>query len=227
MPDYIPSKEPAKVAWLRNFSQWLVADNCANALAHGLTWEEACWFYTGVLQTTLALLNAREKQAAARGATAHKNDALGAALAFARDLAQRIQLDPNTTDQDRGNAGLTIPGVNPAKSSAADVRTLTPPLLHLDFSVRQQVTIHWGPNPQDERHNARPHGVIGCEIQYHRGGLPVSEAAWQPLDTDTESPYVHTLHESEPTTCAYRARYLGKQLKHGPHGAPAVCTVSV
>lgn len=34
-----------------------------------------------------------------------------------------------------------------------------------------------------------------------------------PLDTDTDSPLIHTIHESEPTTYAYRARYLGKKLR--------------
>ena len=104
---------------------------------------------------------------------------------------------------------------------------MTPPMVHLDFSIRQQITVHWGPNPQDERHNGRPAGVIGCEIQVHQGGLPASESDWTVLDTDTDSPLVHTVHEDEPTTFAYRARYIGKDLKHGPFGNPAVCTVSV
>ncbi len=51
MADYIPSKEPAKLAWLLNFGRWLVADGFAHALAHGLTQEEACEFYFGVLQS--------------------------------------------------------------------------------------------------------------------------------------------------------------------------------
>lgn len=216
MSDYIPSKEPAKVLWLWNFATWLIEDDFANAQAHGLTKEEACGFYMMVSQTTMALLSAREARGAARGTAAAKNDALGAALALARDFAQRIQLNPNTTDQDRGEAGLTIRDDKPTKSTADDVLSITPPDIHLDFSIRQQVTIHWGPNPQDERHNGKPHGVIGCEIQYHRGGIPTDNADWRQLDTDTDSPYIHTLHESTPITYAYRARYLGKKLKHGP-----------
>ena len=46
-----------------------------------------------------------------------------------------------------------------------------------------------------------------------------------PLNADTDS-LIQTLHESEPTIYAFRARYLGKKLEHGPHGA-AVYTVSV
>jgi hypothetical protein len=167
------------------------------------------------------------QQAVAKASTATKNNALGAAIALSRDFAQRIQLDPNTTDQDRGEAGLTIRDATPSPTAADNVLATTPPLLQLDFSIRQQITIHWGPNPQDERHNGRPAGTIGCEIQVHKGGLPALESDWTLLDTDSDSPYVHTVHEDIPTTYAYRARYVGKKLKHGPHGDPAVCTVSV
>ena len=127
----------------------------------------------------------------------------------------------------RAEAGLTIRDTARTKSSDDDILTITPPMVHLDFSVGQQITIHWGPNPQDERRNGRPQGVVGCEIQVHRGGLPEHEAEWQILDTDTNSPYVDMVHEDTPTTYAYRARYLGKRQKHGAHGDPAVCTVSV
>jgi len=58
MADYIPSREPDKVAWLWNFANWLTADDGVHALAHGLTWEEACGFYSTVMQATMARLNA-------------------------------------------------------------------------------------------------------------------------------------------------------------------------
>ncbi len=68
---------------------------------------------------------------------------------------------------------------------------------------------------------------MGCAIQYHRGGLPAQESEWAVLENDTDSPLVHTVHENQPTTFAYRARYIGKDLKHGPYGNPVECTVSV
>jgi hypothetical protein len=49
MYDYIPSKEPAKILRLWNIAKWLTADNGANTLAHGLTWEKACGFYSAVI----------------------------------------------------------------------------------------------------------------------------------------------------------------------------------
>ena len=35
------------------------------------------------------------------------------------------------------------------------------------------------------------------------------------------------VNETTPVTFAYRARYVGKNLKYGPYGDPVVCTVSV
>jgi len=223
MAGYIPTSDAEKIAWLANFNTWAAA----HGTTHGLSPAEVAELNTETTDAETAYTEHVAAQDAARGATANKNTVMGQAIAVARDLAQRIQHDPNTTDQDRADAGLTVPDHTPTKSDEDEILTVTPPMLHLDFSIRQQVTIHWGPNPQDERNNGKPHGVVGCEIQYHRGGLPADEADWKPLDTDTDSPYVHTLSESEPTTYAYRARYLGKKLKHGPHGDPVVCTVSV
>ena len=220
---YIPDIEAEKIVWLENFNNWVAA----NGATHGLSATEITELDTKKGAADTAFTANVAAQDAARGATANKNNLLGDVIAYARDLAQRIQHDPNTTDQDRGNAGLTIPDDDPSKSDPDDILSVTPPDVHLDFSIRQQVTVHWGPTPQDERRNGRPHGVVGCEIQYHKGGIPTNEEGWLPLDTDTNSPYVHSLHESAPATYAYRARYLGKKLKHGPYGDPAVCTVSV
>ena len=56
---------------------------------------------------------------------------------------------------------------------------------------------------------------------------PADKAQWTAQEIDTESPIIHTINETTPTTYAYRARYVGKNLKFGPYGDPAVCTVSV
>jgi len=56
------------------------------------------------------------------------------------------------------------------------MNTIPAPLLLLDFSQRRQVTAHWGPNPSDENHNARPPKTIGCQVQVARGGIPTDES---------------------------------------------------
>ena len=68
---------------------------------------------------------------------------------------------------------------------------------------------------------------VGCEVQTARGGIPAAESQWVTIEVDTESPVIHVVADTTPTTYAYRARYVGKNLKFGPFGDPAICTVSV
>lgn len=223
MPDYIPTNEAEKIMWLANFATWLTA----NGATHGFTPAEIAAFNAAVADASTAVTDNVTAQAAAKAATAIKNTALAAAIEIARDDAQRLQNDPNTTNGDRGAAGITIPDTIPTPTPASDVLTIPPPLLLLDFSVRRQVTVHWGTNPGNEHQNRRPAGTMGCQIQAALGGIPATESGWVVLDTDTESPLIHTIHEDVPTTYAYRACYVGKNLKLGPFGDPVVCTVSV
>lgn len=53
------------------------------------------------------------------------------------------------------------------------------------------------------------------------------KSARRVLETDTDSPCIHNVSETAPTTIAYRVRYIGKNLKLGPYGDPAECTVTL
>jgi hypothetical protein len=223
MSGYIPKSEAEQILWLTNAATWLTA----HGATHGFTAPEITAFSTAVGDASTAVTNNVTAQAAAKASTAAKNTALGAAIALARDNAQRLQNDPTMTDEERAAAGLTVRDPTKTPTPPDDVMTIAPPLLLLDFSIRRQVTVHWGPNPSNERQNGRPSGTIGCQVQTARGGIPAEESAWVALEIDTESPIIHTVNETAPTTYAYRARYVGKNLKMGPFGDPAVCTVSV
>ena len=223
MADYIPVNASKKMDWIRNFNTWVAA----HGTAHGISTAEAAELDTRTDTATTAFMENVAARGAARAATAQKNDRINEVVTLIRNLGQRIQNARNTTDQDRGEAGLTIRDTHTRSSDYEAILIITPPSVHLDFSSRQQVTIHWGHSPQNERRNGRPHGVVGCEIQYHEGGLPDHADDWRPLNTSSESPFVHIIQESTATTYAYRVRYLGRKLIHGPFGAPAVCTVSV
>ena len=255
MPDYIPSKETDKLVWLFAFGNWLTEDGGVHALAHGITVDQAVDYYLAVVQTSQAIMDATEKQALARAATAHKHAAIGQAVATARDYAQKLQHDPTMTDADRAAAGITVPDATQTAASADAVAALEPPLLLLDFHLRHQVTIHWGPNPGNEHQNAKPHGVMGCEIQYARGALPQEESGWTSLGLDTDSPLLHHIESGTSGTgngvphpietggkqgqtrtrasfgsvpvFLYRARYVDKKLRYGNFGDPVECTVNV
>ena len=223
MPDYIPSTDIDKVMWLNQFSNWLLA----NGATHGFTVPEVDAMRDAATVASEAYTDLETARAAARAATATKNDALGAAIAMARADAQRLQNWPTTTDADRAAAGISIDDGQPSPASPEAILTVPAPLILLDFSVRRQVTIHWGQNPANENLNARPAGVIGCQIEYATGGIPAEESAWRILETDPDSPCIHSVLENAPTTIAYRARYVGKNLKLGPYSDPAVCTVTL
>ena len=198
-----------------------------NGAAHGFTPAEITAFQTEVGAAQTALNTHIVAQDAARAATIAKNEAIGTAIATGRDYAQKLQHDLSMTDADRAAAGLTVPDTPGSPTSADTVAELEPPLLLLDFGIRHQVTIHWGPNPDNERRNAKPAGVMGCEIQYAKDQLPAEDTGWITLGLDTESPLLHHVAETTPTTFYYRARYVDKKLNYGNYGDPVKCTVSV
>jgi len=223
MADYIPSGEAAKIRWLSRFTPWFGT----YGMSYGFTVDEVCALVFTVMQARLVAASTAEKEVAYRAGVVVKREAAGAAIARSRDFVRRLQAQPGMTDAVRAEAGITVPDTTKTAESPDAVEELTPPEVVLDWSKRQRVTLHFGPNPQDEHHNAKPAGVHAAQIQYHRGGLPEHEADWLTLDIDSASPYIHVVHEDEPTTYAYRACWVSKHLKRGPYGDPAVCTVSV
>ena len=226
MPDYIPHSDADKILWLNNFAGWLTA----NGSLRGFYPEEIVAMNTLAANASTSWANHNAQQAAAHTATVAKNMNIAAAIELARQDAMRLQSNPHVTDADRAAAGITVRDETPSEGgggAGGDILTIAPPLLLLDFSIRRQVTVHWGPNPSNEHENARPAIALGCQIQAARGGIPADESLWVPLDIDTDSPYVHVVTETTPTTYAYRARYVNRKLKYGPFGDPAVCTVSV
>lgn len=223
MPDYIPQREAEAIIWLTNFNTFVQA----NGPEFGLTPAQMADLQTAVNDLAAGLINVADAEASFRSAVAAKNANKADAITLARQIAQFLQNNPSMTDAERGQAGLTIPDTIPTPGSGADIPALPPPLLLLDFSQRNQVTIHWGTNPGDERQNAKPSGVLGVQIDWARGGIPANESSWAALDRDTASPYVASFTESTSITVAFRARWIGKDLSTGPAGDPVTCSLTV
>ena len=227
MSDYIPTKDLDRIAWLLHFGRWLTDNGGANALAHGITWAQAFECHSQAGQAASAVTEAYIVLNEARAATVNKDQAIGKAEATARAHPQKLQHDLDLTDAERAAAGITVPDTDKTSTKPDTVAELEPPLLLLDFHIRHQVSIHWGPNPANERQNAKPRGVLGCEIQYARGGVPADETGWTSLGLDTDSPLLHQVTETVPSTFYYRARYVDKKLHYGNFGDPVECTVTV
>jgi hypothetical protein len=221
--DYIPRDEAGRILWLLHFAGWMTTYGAA----HSFLPAEIAALNTDVGAAGTSVTNTVDKEADFRAAVVAKQNAIADAIHLAREDVRRLQADPTMTDTDRAAAGITVADATATDASAATVHELTPPVCAPDWSKRLQVTIHFGINPHDEHRNARPAGTLGAQIQYHRGGIPALEADWANLDIDTDSPYIHIIHEDVPTTYAYRACWVDKKLNHGPYGDPAVCTVSV
>ena len=104
MRDYIPGDDAGKILWLENFRSWLTAYGAT----HGFTPAEISAFVTASGAASFAVTNNQTSQALARSTTAAKNTAIAAAIALARDDAQRIQTYPTTTDAERAAAGHDV-----------------------------------------------------------------------------------------------------------------------
>jgi hypothetical protein len=220
---YIPDDDMGKLLWFQAFNTWFQA----HGAAHGFSPADIAELTAKTAEFDAAIVANEKAKAASKAATAGKNAARAALATLARQHAQRLQTDRTMTDGERAAAGLTVPDTTPTPTDREAIFAIVPPLLLLDFSIRRQVTIHWGPNPGNERNNARPAGVFGCDIQCARGGEPEDEAGWMQIDISTKSPSTHHVQDTVPTTYAYRARYIAKTGKRGPFGDPATCTVSV
>jgi len=223
MADYIPSGEAAKIRWLSRFTPWFGT----YGMSYGFTVDEVCALVFTVMQARLVAASTAEKQRALRAAVVMKRHGIADTVSLVRGCVKRLQADPAMTDADRADAGIAVPDTKPTATDPQAIRAIPRPLLELDWSVPLQVMVHFGFNPHNEHENARPDGTQGVHIQYCRGGIPEHEADWNDLDSDTQSPYIHIVHEDEPTDYAYRVCWVSKHLKRGPYGDPAVCTVSV
>ena len=221
--DYIPTTEAERIAWLKRFDTWMQA----NGASYGFTPAELAEIHTLVTAAETAHENCKVLEITYRAGVQQKKHTLADALTEARADVKRLQAAPNMTDEVRAEAEITVPDETPTTTSADAVEEITPPETVLDWSKRQRVTVHYGLNPHDENHNGKPDGIIGAQIQFHRGGIPEHEADWQILDIDSASPYVHVVHEDVPTSYAYRACWVDTRRNKGPYGDPAVCTVSV
>jgi len=221
--DYIPSDDKGRLGWLANLDAYLVA----HGLARGFSAGEIAAFtaQNGIFSGDFVA--SETAKAAARAAVQTKNTSLRATIKLARSYVMRLQAFPATTDADRAAARVTVPDRTPTQPDPDYMNAIPPPLLLLLFGQRGQVTGRWGPNPGDENHNGRPERVIGCEIQVARGGIPTDPSVWTALQISPQSPFVFVMPDTVPTTYAFRARYVGKNLKFGVFCDPVVCTISV
>jgi len=180
----------------------------------------------------------------ARGKKERKEETRDDAEKLARTITGMLQANPAMTDQQRKQFRITVADKKPSVHSPDFILHVPPPLISLDFSQRQQVTIHFGPTPENERLNAKPEGVAGAKIWFHVvSPLPQEAKAkdmgkfletlsyqewheWFFLADDTNSPYVHIVETNVPVTVEYKAQWFDTRMRLGAFGDPVKVTVT-
>ncbi len=219
---YIPDQDDAFEAWFSAYLQYAAA----NAVALGLTPAQVLEIQTAKIVWSLSYSNALAVKNTYQAAVETKDEKREAGETVIRKYTGMIQKRPETTDAQREGLGITVPDREPTPTDPNLILQEPPPLSLVDTSQRLQATIHFGPNPSDERQNPKPYFVLGAEIWYHLGPAPTEVTAYQLLALDTNSPYVHSFGGLTAVTVTYRLRWLDKLGRPGPFGDPVTVTIS-
>ena len=144
-------------------------------------------------------------------------------------LTNYIQGRKETTDALRGALGITVPDREPTPLDPTAITRVNPPILWADTSKPRIVTLHFGPNPQDERRNHKPVEAYGARIWVVEGGPPATPGGWDALawawsGDDTHSPYTYSPNRAG--TFSFRAQWFDRLMNLGPLGDPITCMVT-
>jgi hypothetical protein len=221
MPDYIPRTDPAFDAWFQTYTQYAVT----NAVFLGLTPAQAMEIQTAQTDWSLAFSSLAAARNAYQGATQSKDEKREAGETVIRRYTGVIQARPETTDAQRQGLGITVPDREPTPLDPGRILQEPPPLVKVDTDQRLQATIHFGPNPQDERKNPKPEIAHGAEIWFCLGPAPAAVTAYELLALDTNSPYVHAFTGVAAVTVTYRLRWVDRLGRPGPFGDPVTVTI--
>ncbi|MBN1518080.1 hypothetical protein JXA32_16070 [Candidatus Sumerlaeota bacterium] len=224
MPDFIPQQDAEFDEWLAGYNTYAQANGARLGLDEGQLLELA-GANTNFHDSLVSLLASK---ATTRGWTVTKNENKSDAKDVVRALTRIIQANPATTDADRRALGITVADEKPTVGGGAQLdAAIASPLIRLDWSQRGQITIHFGPNPANERENGLPRGMKGAKLWYAWGGIPENEDDWRWLGDDTNSPYTHNIPADKAGVVAYKAQYFDARMNLGPFSDPATATVTV
>ncbi len=220
--NYIPNQDPAFDAWFQNYQQYAVA----NAVALGLTPAQALEIQTAKINWSLGYSNLISARNAYQGAQEIKDEKREAGEGVIRKYTGMIQKRPETTDAQREGLGITVPDRQPTPLDPGWILQEPPPIVLVDTKQRLQATIHFGPNPSDERKNPKPEFVHAAELYYSFGGVPTDAASYVFLAQDTASPYVHLFGGLQAVTVTYRLRWVDRLGRPGPFSEPVTVTIT-
>lgn len=220
--DFVPGSDANLDLWMQNFVERLSAQGAL----FGFSVAEISALEDARIEFNGAFIQSRTASNSAKAATAAKRDRRKAALLLVRPYARRLHAHPSMTDETRGTFGLSLRDA-PISGTRDNPTPDAVPLLALNFGVRGQITVHFGPNPNNENRNPLADGAIGAVIQAIalNPAAPVSNLEgltdWVWLDNATASPYVHRLEPTSSRLMAYRVAYVYRRGRRGPWSAAA------
>jgi hypothetical protein len=214
---YIPDKDAEFDEWVKAFNSYV----STNYLAIGVSATEKSTLGTMTMQWSGFYTDHLAKKAAARAAAESKDEKRDGLEDFVRSLAKRITSYSGTTDADRESLGITVADKEPSPIPPDYVRELPPPNIVLDWSKRNQITIHFGTNPANEKANAKPKDIACAKIWFRTG-----MGGWEWLADDSSSPYVHSIGDGTALVVEYKAQWVDKKMRVGTISEVAKCTVN-
>jgi len=190
--DFIPTNHDDFLTKLNQFITWLEA----NGAARGFSAAEIAAIKTVRDTVTGNLPVKKNADTAAVAANAALVTSEGQVESLWRPYGGRIQKHQDTTNEDRVDAGLTVPkATRTRRVVGSDV-----PDVIVEVGVGK-IIVHWGTDPSNEARNKKPGWAVGVNIYLSINNGPEFLAAF-----DEASPYVHAL-AGPPVTITVRAAY--------------------
>ena len=220
--DYIPAKDIDFNEWQQNLLSYIAA----HAGALGVTPAQLALLQAAQAEWNSGFSNHQVAWRAAAAATERKNRARAAFKALIRPTVGRIQPLAEVTDDIRKLMRITVKDRKPTPLDPEYIKTLNPPQMILDFSLRGACRLHVGRNPSNERRNGKPQGISGCALYIKLGGLVAREAGWKLVGLTTRSPFIHKIENKEPLRVAYKACWTDKLGRFGRFCDPVEASIT-
>lgn len=216
--DYIPSADSELSAWLDNFIKYANA----NLASLGLVAADVTPLQDAMTAWDSKYADHLSAQAAAQGARQAKEDARGTAVNVARQLAQRVQTNPNVQNSDRQLLGMNVRSTSRTAVAAPTSR----PVATVDTSQRLQHTVSFvDENTPSSR--AKPAGASGCEVWMKIGAAPTDPSELTYLATDTRTPYTVVFEGADAGKVAnYMLRWVNSRAERGPWSQTVSATIT-
>ncbi len=217
--DFVPRSDTDFNLWQSN----LLTETETNATAWGITPESILPVKQYQTKWTATFTVASNKQNRTSADVKAKDDARYDYEPSLRSfVAEHLANNSKVSDADRTRLGLTVRSDSRTSSPVPD----SSPVGRIDFSVRQQHTIHFS-DEATPTSRAKPAGVHGCEIWMKVGEAPASVAELTYLTTDTATPYVVNFSEADAgKTAYYRLRWVNTRNERGPWSALISATIA-